>query len=218
MLKDHSVILFQGDSITDMNRGRGTDPNHLYGHSYAFLLASQLGYRYPEKGFIFYNRGISGNRTVDLYSRWKEDALNLKPDVISILVGINDVALEIERQSGLDAAGYRKVLSLIIDETLEKNPNVQFVLCEPFAFPQVYKEEYRERLKEGIMEHQRAIREVASSYNCVFVPLQEDFDAAYEAHPDLGYPYWIWDGIHPTAAGHQIIAKKWLQCVASDLT
>ncbi len=214
MLLDNKTIVFQGDSITDMARGRELwDLNHVYGHSYVFLLASQFGYEAPEKNITIYNRGISGNRTVDLYARWKEDTLNLKPDVVSILVGINDILMDVIENAGVDEKRCAKVLSAIVEETREELPHVQFVLCEPFAFPEAAREEYRQVFRERVPLHQQAVRAVAQKYGCLFVPLQEDFDAAYQAHPELGHAYWIWDGIHPTAAGHQIIARKWLACV-----
>lgn len=84
------VFLFQGDSITDGNRGRSADPNHVLGHGYAFAVASRIGADFPAQGFAFYNRGVSGNKVADLQRRWPADALALKPDVLSILVGIND--------------------------------------------------------------------------------------------------------------------------------
>jgi lysophospholipase L1-like esterase len=82
------IILFQGDSITDGNRGRNADPNHIMGHGYAFSIASRVGADFPTSGFNLYKRGISGNKVTDLKNRWQEDALNIKPDVLSILVGI----------------------------------------------------------------------------------------------------------------------------------
>ena len=89
--EDHLIFLFQGDSITDGNRGRNNDPNHIMGHGYAFSIASRLGADFPEKHFSFYNRGISGNKITDLEARWQKDVLDLKPGVLSILVGVNDV-------------------------------------------------------------------------------------------------------------------------------
>ncbi|MBD0258018.1 MAG: twin-arginine translocation signal domain-containing protein, partial [Cytophagales bacterium] len=86
------TFLFQGDSITDGNRTRDNDWNHVMGHGYAYILASKLWYEHPGKGFRFLNRGVSGNKVTDLAARWQADALDLKPDVLSILVGINDVA------------------------------------------------------------------------------------------------------------------------------
>ena len=88
----NKCFLFQGDSITDGNRGRNKDPNHILGHGYAFSVSSRIGADFPKAGFTFYNRGISGNTVVDLKGRWQEDTLDLNPGVLSVLVGINDVA------------------------------------------------------------------------------------------------------------------------------
>lgn len=217
MKLDGKTILFQGDSITDMARGRNDwDQNHLYGHSYVFLLASKFGYEAPEKHIRFYNRGVSGDRCVDVQARWKEDALALKPDVISLLVGINDIVVDVESGNGVSAEKYAEVLGEIIEETRQALPEVRFVLCEPFFFTAPAKEIYREVFSRRVPEHQRAAREVAQKYGCLFVPLQEDFDKACQAHPSLGEGYWLWDGVHPTAPGHLIIAKKWLACVEAD--
>src|SRR5258706_16021761 len=75
-------FLFQGDSITDGNRGRSNDPNHILGHGYVFSIASRAGASFPGKGNLFYNRGISGNKITDLEKRWQTDTLDLKPDVL----------------------------------------------------------------------------------------------------------------------------------------
>ena len=77
-------ILFQGDSITDMARGRGTDPNHILGHSYVFLIAAKYGAAFPELEIDFVNRGVGGSTVLDLEKRWQKDTLDLKPDLLSI--------------------------------------------------------------------------------------------------------------------------------------
>src|SRR5476651_1492719 len=84
-------ILFQGDSITDGNRGRSADPNHILGHGYVFSIASKYGATYPDLDLTFVNRGISGNTVQDLANRWEADTLAIQPDVLSILVGVNDI-------------------------------------------------------------------------------------------------------------------------------
>ena len=89
-LTPRARILFQGDSITDGNRGRNSDPNHILGHGYVFLIAARWGAAYPEKDWTFLNRGVSGNTVADLSSRWQADTLDLQPDLLSILVGVND--------------------------------------------------------------------------------------------------------------------------------
>ena len=107
-LKENDVILFQGDSITDGNRGRNSDLNHVHGHSYQYMIAAELGADNIDKSVEFINRGISGNRISDLYGRWKEDCLNLKPTVLSILIGVNDMIFNWEHSSGSDPERYRR--------------------------------------------------------------------------------------------------------------
>src|SRR3954447_2755189 len=121
MFNAHSTILFQGDSITDGNRGRDNALNHIFGHGYVHLIASRLGADYPERQLAFINRGISGNRVVDLYARWQEDTLNLKPDVLSILVGVNDVYMQLANGSGVSAAKFERVYSLLLEEAKTAN-------------------------------------------------------------------------------------------------
>ncbi len=120
-------VLFQGDSITDMNRGRTADPNHILGHSYAFLLAAKYGAMLPERQLVFINRGISGNTVAGLANRWQADALDLKPDILSILIGINDAS----RHTPLDEweKGYDKLLA----DSVADNPNLRIVVGEPFT-------------------------------------------------------------------------------------
>ncbi len=205
----NKTILFQGDSITDMNHiWSPVDQNHLYGHSFVFLLASQLGYCMPGAKIHIENRGISGNRTNDLADRWERDSLSLSPDIINILVGIND---------RFDAAEYKRLLAKIIEDTHARLPETQFILCEPFVHIPSYKGEDKDNKAEKVRLHQAALREVAEKYGCLFVPLQKVFDDAYRSHPEVNDTYWIWDGIHPTAAGHMLIARQWLACVENHI-
>lgn len=88
--KANKIILFQGDSITDGNCARNDDLNHILGHSYAYIIGAKLGNDLAEQQPVFYNRGVSGKRISDLYARWNEDAICLQPDIMSILIGVND--------------------------------------------------------------------------------------------------------------------------------
>ena len=97
------VILFQGDSITDS--GRKNDWGHNMGFGYATMVGGTLGAAEPTS-YEFINKGVSGNRIVDLYARIKKDIINLKPDYMSILVGVNDVAVGLKRGTGFDVHGY----------------------------------------------------------------------------------------------------------------
>jgi lysophospholipase L1-like esterase len=129
------TFLFQGDSITDGNRTRNNDWNHVMGHGYQYIIASKLWYEFPAKGFHFFNRGISGNKVPDLLARWQLDTLDLKPDLLSVLVGINDVAAAIEGKPNFSIDNYRDSYVSLLDKTREALPNIQLVLCDPFVLP-----------------------------------------------------------------------------------
>ena len=127
-------ILFQGDSITDGGRGRSQDPNHILGQDYAYLLAATCGGHYPDQGWTFLNRGISGNKVTDLAARWSGDTLALKPDVLSILIGVNDAASVVNSggSGGVTAQQYEQVYDQILQQAVAADPNVKLILCEPF--------------------------------------------------------------------------------------
>ncbi|NEW81051.1 MAG: SGNH/GDSL hydrolase family protein [Mariniphaga sp.] len=205
------VILFQGDSITDGNRGRNTDPNHIMGHGYAFSIASRLGADYPEKKYQFYNRGISGNKVNDLAKRWQVETLDLKPDVLSILVGVNDSgSVVFNREPSITIEKYEAIYQSLLDETRRTFPNVQFALCEPFILKVGKVKENWEAYQSDIKKRQDVVRRLASKYNSIFVGFQEVFDKACAKAPA---DYWIWDGVHPTVAGHELKAREWLKQV-----
>ena len=128
------LILFQGDSITDGNRYKDKasawDLNHQIGHAYPYVIAATLGARYPDRRFEFTNRGVSGNNIVQLYGRWQEDALLIRPDVLSVLVGVND-----QGETGSDPARYERVYRLLLQEARSANPEMALVVMEPFILP-----------------------------------------------------------------------------------
>ena len=204
-------ILFQGDSITDAMRSRDNDL--ASGHGYPTLVKAKLGYEEPGK-YTFLNRGISGNRIVDLYARIKADLINLKPDVLSILIGINDVWHEIAEHNGVDAEKFEMVYCLLIEELKAALPELKIMILEPFTLaadvtdPADKPERYPLFRKETELRAQAAKR-VAEKYGLVFVPLQEAFDKAEAGAPERGQ--WLWDGVHPTAAGHTLIKEAWLK-------
>lgn len=200
------TLVFQGDSITDC--GRSTVPNGM-GDGYPFFIASQLLGDQPEKNWNIINRGIGGNRIVDLYARWKIDALNLKPDILSILIGVNDTWHE-ERQNGVEVPRYDKFYRMLMDWTLETLPNVKIVLMEPFVLPFAA---VTEAWLPEINARREVVRKIAEEYNTIFVPLQQVFNDALKRAPQ---EYWLKDGVHPTSAGHRLIQKAWLEA-AEDL-
>lgn len=203
-------ILFQGDSITDGARGRNDDLNHILGHGYAYIIAGKLGYELAENRPLFLNRGISGNRVSDLYARWNEDTFSLKPDLISILIGVNDAWRIVNGEPGGATDRFERAYRLLLEETREVLPAAGLVLCEPFILQVAPIATKWEAWQERMPRYQEAVRKLADEFGAVFVPLQAAFDDACKR---TDASYWIWDGVHPTAAGHELIARQWLAVV-----
>lgn len=204
-------ILFQGDSITDALRSRESD--HFPGNGYPTLVKAKLGYDEPGK-YEFLNRGISGNRIVDLYARIKVDLINLQPDVLSILIGVNDVWHEEEIKNGVDAAKFERIYDMLLDEVQEALPGIRLIILEPFVLLGSATEntpEHPERWDYFCTEtplRAAAAKRVAEKHGAAFVPLQQKFEEACR----LAEPaYWLFDGVHPTAMGHELIAREWLK-------
>ncbi len=198
-------ILFQGDSITDADRSR-SDDNRL-GVGYPRLVEAALGYEEPNK-HEFINRGISGNRVVDLYARIKADIINLKPDVMSILIGVNDVWHELgENPNGVDADKFFKIYSMLIEEIQEALPKTKIIILEPFVLEGCSTTEHWDYFKKEVPLRAEASRRVAEQYSLPFVELQKGFDELCKKAPAT---YWLPDGVHPSAKGHEYIKNQWL--------
>ncbi len=207
------IILFQGDSITDAGRSKGGEGHQYLGHGYANQIAGRLGFQFAEKGHRFVNRGVSGNRVSDVYARWNEDAISLLPHVISILIGVND-AWRIARGLPDGATDrFERAYRHLLQETREVLPGVGLVLCEPFVLKGSATEVNWESFKQRVDNYGRIVRALAVEYNAVFVALQEPFDQAVQR---ADAAYWLHDGVHPTAAGHALIADVWLRAVQSS--
>jgi len=213
MTKTKQTILFQGDSITDGNRGRDQDPNHIHGHGYVYLIAAELGYALAETQPQFINRGISGNRVSDIYARWNEDAISLRPDLISILAGANDAGRIIDGSPGGATDRFERAYRHILEETKEVLPQTGLVLCEPFVLKTGARTLNWEEWRQKLDEYSLVIQQLAREFDTLYVPLQAAFD---HASARTGPDYWIWDGIHPTTAGHRLIAKEWLNVVQNS--
>ena len=208
------LILFQGDSITDAGRSRDND--QFPGNGYPTLLKARIGMDYPNE-YACLNRGISGNRVVDLYARIKRDMILLKPDILSILIGINDVWHELGSGNGVDAPKFEFVYGLLVDEVKAALPAVRIAILEPFvlegsatcALPE--RPDRLDYFRTEVALRQQAARRVSESHGTEFVPLQAAFDeACRRAEPS----HWLMDGVHPTSAGHEVIARQWLRYVA----
>ena len=206
-------ILFQGDSITDV--GRNTDRGSLQsiGQGYALMVTGELGARYPGQ-YTFENRGISGNRIVDLYARIKVDCWNLEPDVISILLGVNDVWHEFGNKNGVEANRFENVYRMLIEDSLAKLPNVKFMLLEPFALPGTATEGKWNEFFAEVVKRSQIVQKLAQEYQLSFVPLQKKLEDACKLCPA---EYWLGDGVHPTPAGHRLIADAWLEVFQREI-
>jgi lysophospholipase L1-like esterase len=208
------TFLFQGDSITDGNRARDNDWNHIMGHGYAYLIASRLWYDNTDKGLMFINRGVSGNKVSDLAARWQTDTLDCKPDVLSILIGINDVLAIIKNWSTPTIDGFRSTYTQLLEQTRKVLPDTLIVLCEPFMLPLGWTLEKPEIWKAELEPRRQIVRELADQFKTLFINLQQPFIEACRRAPAK---YWIWDGVHPMPAGHELIAREWLSVVKNSL-
>ena len=204
-------ILFQGDSITDCGRNR----NEFYGmgNGYANLVKASLGTDFPGE-YEFINRGVSGDRIVDLYARIKIDFINLKPDYASIFIGVNDTWHEIARENGVATAKFEKIYSMLIDEIREACHNTKLMIIAPYVLegPSTCDtEENPHRLasfRQDVAEKAAAAKRIAQKYSLPLIELQSAFDEASKlAEPT----YWAADGVHPTANGHELIKRLWLE-------
>ena len=194
-------ILFYGDSITDALRG----DNHL-GFGYVIQTAGKL-YEKDMTKYEVINRGISGNRIVDLYARIKKDVWNENPDLISILVGINDIWHELDFNNGVELDRFIKVYRMLIEDTMRVLPNTKLIICEPFVLRGTATNEEFEKFTE-IREYAKEIKALAEEFGLYYLPLQNIFDEAYEKY---GEGVVLPDGVHPNVKGSMLIANEWMK-------
>lgn len=217
MFEQNARILFQGDSITDYGRERNVNAdspaNRGLGSSHAMLIAARLLAEYPERNLQFYNRGFCGDTILHLAARWKTDTLDLRPDYLSILIGANDVWGHFRKDGGVDLPRYESVYRELLDRTLKCNPEVRFILCEPFlSFFEgaVTSEAWRNDMDA----FRAAVRKIAKEYHAIFVPFQSAFEKANRKAPPQ---VWSFDGVHPLHAGYGIMTRTWIETVRRAL-
>ncbi len=204
LIEDKAVVLFQGDSITDADRYR-EDPDHL-GTGYAMLAASWFQALYPEKGVRFLNRGISGNLTTDLQNRWQEDCLDLQPSWVSILIGVNDTWRRYDSNIVTPIAVYEASYRAILERTVQEL-HARLILAEPFVLP-VFPD--RVAWREDLDPRIHVVRKLAREFGALLIP----FDGLFAQVSALREPaFWAADGVHPTQAGHALMAQAWLRAV-----
>ena len=204
LIEKNEVVLFQGDSITE-NWRRHNDGFDL-GIGYANAIATQFGYKYPDKNVTFLNRGIGGDRVTDLTRRWKEDCLDLKPTLVSIFIGINDTWRRYDANNPMSTEQFYTLYRDLLVVTKEKL-NANIVLIEPFLLPV---REEQKAWREDLDPKIQAVRELASEFKLLYVPLDGLFAAAAST---TGPEYWAPDGVHPSAAGNGLIADAWLKAI-----
>jgi lysophospholipase L1-like esterase len=212
-LDKNDVILFQGDSITDWGRDHAnTMPNNTsaLGSGYTLLTASYLLLKYADKNLQIYNKGISGNKVYQLAERWDTDCLALKPNVLSIHIGVNDFWHTLTNGYTGTIETYITDYHKLLDRTKQALPNVKLVICEPFAVKGV--KAVDDKWYPTFDLFRKAARDIAAEYKATFVPYQAAFDKALESAPGS---YWNLDGVHPSVAGEALMAQTWLQAVGS---
>ncbi len=239
-LDKNEVILFSGDSITDGNRGKSMDCNHIMGHGYQYIVASELAFENAEKMPKFINKGYSGENAYDLLCKWQQDVIDNKPTVLSILVGVNDGSYGYFHGLTVDetAERYETNMRKILELTRKELGDIKIIICEPFYCPLdrtdcSYKfmphpdgvegpferpdtndpedsVPYRQEVNKKV---RAASKKLADEFGCIFVPL---FDKIYENAARSRLEYFIWDGTHPSIAGHKIIAEEWLKAIRNS--
>ena len=204
LFQDGDIVLFQGDSITDAGRDR-TDSEHL-GYGYALFAASWFQALYPEKKVRFLNRGVSGDRAKDLRVRWQEDCLALRPTWVSLLIGINDTWRRYDQGEATSAEAFEENYRVLLEQT-QANCNAHLILCEPFVLPiPPDRQSWREDLDPKIA----VMRRLAQEYGALSVAFDSLFaQAATRRDP----AFWAADGVHPSSAGHALMAQAWLKAV-----
>jgi lysophospholipase L1-like esterase len=206
-LKQGARVLFQGDSVTDCGRREERDG---LGNGYVRMVSGRLLARFASKELTIVNRGISGNKVADLQKRWKADCLDVKPDVLSILIGINDTWKRFSRNELVSAQQYYEHYNDILLQTREALPSCVLVLCEPFVLPTP-----PDRLtwREDLDAKLEVVHRLAHDYQAIVVPFDTIFTKALAQQLPQ---YWAGDGVHPSVAGHGLMADAWWQCVVGS--
>lgn len=210
-LSTNDKILFQGDSITDAGRNKdkdGFNDSSILGGGYVFLAAAELLHSHADKNLQVYNKGISGNKVYQLAERWEKDSIAIQPNVLSVLIGVNDYWHKHNGNYDGTVEVYKNDFMNLLDKTKQQLPQVKLVVCEPFAVKGV--KAVDDSWYPEFDAYREASREVAQTYDAVFVPFQKVFDQAEKTAPGS---YWTTDGVHPSLAGSMLMAQAWLKAV-----
>ncbi|MEL6717142.1 MAG: SGNH/GDSL hydrolase family protein [Bacteroidota bacterium] len=204
------TVLFQGNSITDAGRSRASyypNSGSGMGSGYVQHAATHLMGEHPEVEWKIYNRGISGHKVFQLANRWEDDALQLQPDVLSILIGVNDFWHTLSHSYQGTVETYEKDFIQLLERTKKALPNIKFLIGEPFVCEDgtaIATEQWNAKFPA----YRTAAKKVAQQFDAVFIPYQKVFDEARKVAPTS---YWCPDGVHPSMAGNYLMAKAWLE-------
>lgn len=210
-INPEDTILFQGDSITDAGRdkeNKEANNSRALGNGYAFLASARLLHSFAPHQLRIYNKGISGNKVHQLDERWEDDCLNIRPSILSILIGVNDYWHTLTGGYDGTVQVYRDDYKKLLDRTLTALPNVKLVIGEPFAVNHV--KAVTDAWFPTFDAYRQAAKEIADEYKAAFIPYQRIFDEASKKVPPV---YWTNDGVHTTLAGAQLMAASWLSVI-----
>ena len=210
-LSKDNIILFQGDSITDSGRNKEDNSYNnarALGSGYPMLAGAALLEKYATLNLKVYNKGISGNKVYQMAERWDKDCLEIKPDILSILIGVNDIWHTLNGTYKGTIEIYRNDFTALLERTKTALPDVKLIICEPFAVPGV--KAVDDKWYPEFYGYQKTARDIATQFGATFIPYQNIYDEARKQAPGV---YWTGDGVHPTLAGAQLMAQAWLEAI-----
>lgn len=208
-ISKNDVILFQGDSITDWGRDKknaNANVSSALGSGYPLITSAQLLNNYPGQQLKIYNKGISAEKVFQLAARWDADCIDIKPDVLSILIGVNDFWHTLTSGYNGTIETYRTDYKKLLERTKKALPKVKLIIMEPYAITGV--KAVDDKWYPAFDTYRQAAKEIAGEFGAVFIPLQAIFNKALEVAPGS---YWTIDGVHPSVAGEGLIAQAWLE-------
>ena len=211
-LQKNDVILFQGDSITDAGRDKNTTtPNtpQMMGNGYVIQAAGDLLFKHAEKNLSIYNKGVSGNKVPQLADRWETDCINLKPKVLSILIGVNDYWHTKTNNYQGTAKSYEDDYRALLQRTLAVFPDLKLIIGEPFAVNNIRAVD--DSWYPEFDKYREVAQKLALEFNAVFIPYQQLINEAQKRAPGM---YWTYDGVHVSLAGACLMANAWLEAIS----
>ena len=206
-IKKNSLILFQGDSITDTYRTDSADPAESLGMGYPAKIAAKFDTDFADLGVKIINRGISGNRTWDLLKRWDKDCIDLKPDYVSLLIGVNDTWRGYDSGDITTAQQYEENMRTLLGR-IKNETDAEIILLNPYILDVMPD---KAAMHPDLVGKQEVVYRLIKEFDVTFIDLQKIFDEMVAN----GTPAekLSEDGVHPTDFGHEVIAEKWVEYV-----